>query len=161
MKEKMKAEDVPFLTRREIEALAIKPFLDAFAAELGWEKTLDIAGQVIDRLSRESGKEFALQNQDHLPAAVRDQLLSHNDAGDCDNRLQDEGPYHVTVYTVDCEYVRMYERIGLKDLGYLLSCRRDEGYYDGMGENVGMVRQGTLMQGCPVCDFRVEFDQKR
>ena len=71
----MKVEDVPYLVRREIEALAVKPFLDAFAQELGREKTLEIAGRVIDRLSRESGKEFALQNQGDLLGAVRDQLL--------------------------------------------------------------------------------------
>ncbi|MBR3391579.1 MAG: L-2-amino-thiazoline-4-carboxylic acid hydrolase [Firmicutes bacterium] len=151
----MKVEDVPYLVRREIEALAVKPFLDAFAQELGREKTLEIAGRVIDRLSRESGKEFALQNQGDLLGAVRDQLLSHNDAGDCDNRLQEESADHVTVHTFDCEYVRMYERIGMKDLGYLLSCRRDVGYYDGMDENMSLERKGTLMQGCDVCDFRV------
>ncbi|MBR5429045.1 MAG: L-2-amino-thiazoline-4-carboxylic acid hydrolase [Firmicutes bacterium] len=157
MKEQIKIEDVPWLVRREIEALILKPFFDAFAAELGREKTLEIAGSVIDRLSREAGEDFARQHQDGLLAAVRDQLLSHNDAGDCDNRLQEETEDHVTVHTCDCEYVRMYERNGLQDLGYLLSCRRDVGYYDGMGEGVRLVRQGTRMEGCEVCDFRVEI----
>lgn len=155
----MQIEDVPYLVRREIEALALKPFLDAFARELGQEKTMEIAGAVIDRLSEEAGREFAAAHQDDLLDAVRDQLLAHNEAGDCDNRLQDEGPDHVTVHTCDCEYVRMYERNGLKDLGFLLSCRRDIGYYEGMGENVHLVRRGTRMQGCPVCDFRVELKQ--
>ena len=31
--------DVPVLLRREIEALMVKPFLDAFEKELGHEKT--------------------------------------------------------------------------------------------------------------------------
>ena len=145
--------DVPWLVRREIEALMIAPFLDAFSEEFGRDRTMEIAG-------RESGKayaeEMALKQEENLIPAIRDQLLSHNIAGDCDNRVMEETGDHVTVHTCDCEYVRMYERIGLKDLGYLLSCRRDIGFYDGMERNLRMVRKGTRMESCDVCDFRIE-----
>lgn len=35
--------DVPIILRREIEALMVKPFLDAFEKELGHDKTYEIA----------------------------------------------------------------------------------------------------------------------
>lgn len=158
---KMTIDDVPGLLRREIEALCIKPFLDAFAEEIGKEKTMEIAGRVIDALAREAGRQFAEQIDGDMLAAVRDQLLSHNTAGDCDNRLREQSDDHVTVDTVDCEYVRMYERIGMRDLGYLLSCRRDVGYYDGIDSRMHLVREGTKMQGAPICDFRVEMNKKQ
>ena len=158
--EKMTIDDVPGLVRREIEALCIKPFLDAFAEEIGKEKTMEIAGAVIDKLAWEAGRQFAKQIDGDMLAAVRDQLLSHNTAGDCNNRLREEADDHVTVDTVDCEYVRMYERIGMRDLGYLLSCRRDVGYYDGINSRMHLVREGTKMQGAPICDFRVEMDKE-
>ena len=152
--------DVPWLVRREIEALMIAPFLEAFSAEFGREKTLEIAGKVIDRLAAESGRAYAeemdLKKDETLSPAIREQLLSHNIAGDCDNRLVEETEDHVTVHTCDCDYVKMYERIGLKDLGCLLSCRRDVGFYEGMGLGLRLVREGTRMEGCDVCDFRVE-----
>lgn len=152
--------DVPFLIRREIEALMIAPFLEAFSAEFGHDKVMEIAGNVIDRLALESGKAYAeemnLKEDETLIPAIREQLLSHNIAGDCDNRLVEETEDHVTVHTCDCDYVRMYERIGLKDLGCLLSCRRDVGFYEGMEKNLRLVREGTRMEGCEVCDFRVE-----
>lgn len=157
---KMTIDDVPGLVRREIEALCIKPFLDAFAEEIGKEKTMEIAGAVIDKLAREAGRQFAEQIDGDMLAAVRDQLLSHNTAGDCDNRLREQSDDHVTVDTVDCEYVRMYERIGMRDLGYLLSCRRDIGYYEGIDSRMHLVREGTKMQGAPTCDFRVELDKE-
>ena len=152
--------DVPWLVRREIEAIMIAPFLDAFAEEFGRERVMEIAGEVIDRLARQSGKEYAeqmdLPEDGDLIPAIREQLLSHNAAGDCDNRLIEETEDHVTVHTCDCDYVRMYERIGLKELGPLLSCRRDVGFYEGMEKNLHMVRKGTIMQGYEVCDFRIE-----
>lgn len=157
MAEKMKIGDVPGLVRREIEALCIKPFLDAFAEEIGRERTMEIAGQVIDRLAWESGREYAAGIDGDLLLAIRDQLLSHNAVGDCDNRLIEENGDHVTVHTVDCEYVRMYERIGMRDLGYLLSCRRDVGFYEGIDSHMRMVREGTRMEGREVCDFRIEL----
>ena len=51
--------DVPVLLRREIEALMIKPFLDAFEKELGHEKTMEITKKVVQELAREQGKEYA------------------------------------------------------------------------------------------------------
>ena len=152
--------DVPCLIRREIEALMIAPFLEAFAEEFGREKVMEIAGKVIDKLAVESGKAYAeemhLKADETLIPAIREQLLSHNEVGDCDNRLVDETEDHVTVHTCDCDYVKMYERIGLKDLGCLLSCRRDVRFYEGMGLGLRLVREGTRMEGCEVCDFRVE-----
>lgn len=160
MTEKMRVSDVPGLVRREIEALCIKPFLDAFAEEIGKERTMEIAGKVIDRLAWESGRDYAAQIDGDFIPAIREQLLSHNAVGDCDNRLVEECADHVTVHTVDCEYVRMYERIGMRDLGYLLSCRRDVGFYEGINSRMHMVREGTLMQGCDVCDFRIELEDE-
>ena len=160
MEKTMSVSEVPWLTRREIEALMIAPFLEAFAEEIGRERTLEIAGRVIDRLARESGSAYAaemeLEEDENLIPAIRRQLLSHNESGDCDNRLIEETDDHVTVHTCDCAYVRMYERIGLKELGWLLSCRRDIGFYEGMEKALRLVRKGTRMGGCEACDFRVE-----
>ncbi len=154
----MTVNDVPGLVRREIEALCIQPFLEAFAEQIGWERTMEIAGQVIDRLAFQAGQDYAQALDGDLLDAVRDQLLSHNQAGDCDNRLVEQDEHHVTIHTVDCAYVRMYEQIGMPELGYLLSCRRDVGFYQGISPHLRLVRQGTRMQGCSVCDFCIQSD---
>ena len=51
--------EVPTILRREIEALYIAPFLDAFAKELGWEKTKEIAVAVIGGIAEQAGKDAA------------------------------------------------------------------------------------------------------
>ena len=159
MAEKMKISDVPGITRREIEALFIKPFLEAFTKEIGKERTMEIAGEVIDRLAWESGRDYAAQIDGELLPALEKQLLTHNDVGDCNNQLIEKDQKHITVHTTDCEYVRMYQRIGMMDLGYLLSCRRDIAFYKGISSRVQMIRKGTLMQGYDVCDFHIELEK--
>ena len=48
--------DVPIILRREIEALMVKPFIDAFEKELGHEKTYEILKKV--RNMRSSSEEM-------------------------------------------------------------------------------------------------------
>ena len=45
--------DVPIILRREIEALMVKPFIDAFEKELGHEKTYEIVEKVIAEIAFE------------------------------------------------------------------------------------------------------------
>ena len=49
----------------------------------------------------------------------------------------------------------MYERLGMKELGTLLSCQRDANLFKGYNPDYEFVRTMTIMQGCPTCDFRV------
>lgn len=46
------------LKRREIEARILKPVLEAFAQELGWERTVAILRQVVVAIARQQGKEL-------------------------------------------------------------------------------------------------------
>ena len=51
--------DVPIILRREIEALMVKPFIDAFEKELGHEKTYEIVKKVIFDKAFKEGQEYA------------------------------------------------------------------------------------------------------
>ena len=51
--------DVPVILRREIEALMIKPFLDAFEKELGHEKTYAIVESVVQDIAKAQGADYA------------------------------------------------------------------------------------------------------
>ena len=51
--------DVPIILRREIEALMVKPFIDAFEKELGHEKTYEIVKKVIFDIAFKEGQEYA------------------------------------------------------------------------------------------------------
>ena len=41
-----------------------------------------------------------------------------------------------------------------RNLGYCLSCCRDEAFIAGFNPSITLTRTQTIMEGAPVCDFR-------
>lgn len=152
--------DVPVLLRREIEALMIKPFLDAFEKELGHEKTYEIVEELIKDIARKQGADYAkmLNGNDLESMLAQEEAWTANDALELENVVEDD---HILYQTIKrCAYVDMYERIGMKDLGYTLSCLRDEHFYSGFNDEMTMSRTKTLMTDDDCCDFCFKFSQK-
>jgi hypothetical protein len=52
----------------------------------------------------------------------------------------------------------MYARLGLADLGGLLSCSRDAAMIDGFNPAIEFHRTQTIMQGASHCDFRYHVE---
>lgn len=57
--------EIGVLKRREIEARIIAPLINAFAAEFGRERVIEIAKQVIVEIARQQGKALAGQVGKH------------------------------------------------------------------------------------------------
>lgn len=153
--------DVPVLLRREIEALMVKPFLDAFEKELGREKTYEIVEKVIAEIAFEQGKEYAeLLGGNGIDALMgQAEAWSSNDALDMQMYVENETDCYSPVKR--CAYVDMYERIGMKELGKVLSCLRDEFFYQGFNPEMEMCRSKTLMDGGDCCDFCFKFPKEQ
>ena len=153
--------DVPVLLRREIEALMVKPFLDAFEKELGHEKTYEIVEKVIAEIAFEQGKEYAeLLGGNGIDALMgQAEAWSSNDALDMQMYVENETDCYSPVKR--CAYVNMYERIGMKELGKVLSCLRDEFFYQGFNPEMEMCRSKTLMDGGDCCDFCFKFPKEQ
>ncbi len=49
---------------------------------------------------------------------------------------------------------KMYEEMGARDLGFLLSCNRDFAMFEGLAPELRFTRTQTLMEGADFCDFR-------
>jgi len=153
--------DVPVLLRREIEALMIKPFLDAFEQELGHEKTYAIAEKVVQEIAKAQGAEYVevLGGNDAAALKRQEEAWTAGDALEVENDLSEDGT--VLKQTIRrCAYVDMYERIGMKELGAMLSCMRDEYFYAGFNPEMEMTRTKTLMCGGDCCDFCFKFPKK-
>ena len=153
--------DVPVLLRREIEALMVKPFLDAFEKELGHEKTYEIVEKVIAEIACEQGKDYAVVLGGNGIDALMGQAesWSANDALDMQMYVENETDCYSPVKR--CAYVDMYERIGMKELGKVLSCLRDEFFYQGFNPEMEMCRSKTLMDGGDCCDFCFKFPKEQ
>jgi hypothetical protein len=53
-----------------------------------------------------------------------------------------------------CQYAELYAKEGMKDLGFCLSCCRDEPFARGFNPRIKLLRTQTLMEGASHCDFR-------
>ena len=114
----------------------------------------------LQELAREQGKEYAKMFGRNDAEALHEQeeAWTANDALEIESKVTDG---HILEQTIKrCAYVDMYERIGMKNLGYMLSCMRDEYFYGGFNPDMVMTRSKTLMTGGDCCDFCFNFPKQ-
>ena len=148
---------IAILTRRRIEAGIAGPLARAFIKEIGEEKTLKIFRRVIEALAFENGV--------HLAKAAGGNSIAHLAEGLGAWVKGDAYEMEVleltdTVYNYDitrCRYAEMYEELGMRDLGLILSCGRDFAFIKGFNPKMKLVRTKTIMEGCDCCDFRISM----
>jgi hypothetical protein len=147
------------LRQREIEAGVIAPLIRAFAAEVGEARAHEILAGVIRELARQAGCAAA--------AAARGNDLAH--LKQAVEAWKADGALELTVLRDDagvlefdvtrCKYAEMYHRLGLADLGPVLSCQRDGAMIEGFNPAIAFTRTQTIMQGATHCDFRYRKSQ--
>ncbi|MDP6667428.1 MAG: L-2-amino-thiazoline-4-carboxylic acid hydrolase [Dehalococcoidia bacterium] len=146
------------IDRRRIEAMVLGPMLRAFQDEFGVEKTNEIATNVITRLAREQGAEFA----EGIGANGLEDYAANKDAWRRQGALEvdvlksDSREYSFDV--TRCKYAEMYADLGYGDLGEIFSCTRDFEFLAGFNPEVKLSRTQTIMQGAPHCDFRYSLE---
>jgi predicted hydrocarbon binding protein len=154
-----KIQQVDILTRREIEALVVKPILRAFMDKLGREAVLDILQPIIEELAHQSGQAAArLAGGDGIEDFVKAmEAWSAGDAYDFKVIRQTSEAYDWDV--TRCAYADMYRRLGMEDLGYHLSCARDFAMVKGFNPKMRLKRTKTCMEGAERCDFRLRLEK--
>ena len=147
--------ELPLLDRRRIEAGVLVPIIRAMQAEFGEETVNAVVGETIRKLAREQGEQARRgKNIDSMAA-----LAEH-----FENGTLREGSLIVDIVENDdarfgfnvtrCKFMEMYEEMGARDLGFLLSCNRDFAMFEGMAPELAFGRTQTRMEGAPHCDFR-------
>ncbi len=142
------------LKRREIEARLLKPIVEAFAQELGWDRTLAILRQVIIEIAHQQGAQLAQSmggnSLNHFAASLAN--WQKDDAMQIEVLDQTEDQFSFNVHR--CRYAEMYRALGMETLGSLLSCSRDQALIEGFNPEIQLTRTQTIMEGAPYCDFR-------
>ena len=143
---------LPLLQQREVEAGVIAPLFRAFAAEVGEERAREIVGGVIRELAKQSGCAAAAHGNDlaHLKEAV----AKWTEGGALELTVLRDDAEAFEFDVTRCRFAEMYARLGLADLGGLLSCARDAAMIDGFNPEIAFQRTQTIMAGAPHCDFR-------
>jgi hypothetical protein len=53
----------------------------------------------------------------------------------------------------------MYEEMGLRNIGHLLSCRRDADFCKGYNAAIKFERNQTIMKGATHCNFWLKLEE--
>jgi hypothetical protein len=149
------------LERREIQAPLMVRLIEEYIDELGYDKAMQVASAAIREDARATGKSMALKfggnSTQELLQVVR-QVWAEGDAlvyeilEQTDSRLS----FNVT----RCLFAELYDRLGVKQYGYCLSCNRDESLINAFNPRMNLVRTQTIMQGAKICDFRIIVEEK-
>jgi hypothetical protein len=147
-------ESLSLLTRREIEALIVSPIVDEFVQEFGRDRVLGLLGTAIERIAQEQGARLAeVAGGRSLQLFARAlEMWKRDDALRIEMLEQTENRLFFNV--VRCRYAELYRRLGMAELGSLLSCNRDFALIKGFNPDVVLTRTQTIMDGARYCDFR-------
>jgi predicted ArsR family transcriptional regulator len=150
---------VDILTRREIEAGVIGPLFEAFAAEVGREQALEILRGVIQQIARQQGAELAQQTGGNSLAQFTTALDAWKQGDAMQMELLEQNEDRLSFNVTRCRYAEMYHRLGIPELGRILSCGRDFALMEGFNPQIHLTRTQTILEGAPCCDFRYERDR--
>jgi hypothetical protein len=147
-------KEIDILTRREIEARIAGPICNALIIEYGKDKTFALLEPVIRNIARESGKELAnIIGGNSLTDFEKTMAIWGKDNALHYDILEREND-QLAINVNKCRYAEMYTELGLRDVGYLLSCARDFAMIEGFNSKIQLKRTQTIMEGCSYCDFR-------
>ena len=150
---------ITLLQRRGIEAEVLIPLIRRLERELGRERAHAVARDAIAAIAREQGRVVheALQRDDL--EGFREVRDSWGGAGgDLTIEPVRTDAEHLDFNVTRCRFAELYERLGARDLGFLLSCSRDFTLSQGYSARLHLRRTQTIMEGALFCDFRYTID---
>ena len=146
------SEQVGVLTRREIKARTLKPFIAALSERFDRAHIEGILAEVVREAARENGAAMRAQSGHLTRFAAAWEPWFRGGALEIDEleRTSERWSFNVT----RCRYAELYRSLGMSDLGATLSCNRDAALIEGFDPDVSFKRTRTLMAGASHCDFR-------
>jgi hypothetical protein len=147
--------DIPILEQVKIQARALVPLIKALQAELGEERANAIVRNALGELYRSYGEKWwRTRGSPDLGTSMASAFdgFAAGDALDYEVLKQTSEAFEVNVTA--CRYAEFYKKLGVPELGFLLTCSADFEMAEGYGANVQLKRTQTIMQGASHCDFR-------
>ena len=145
---------LPLLQQREVEAGVIAPLVRAFAAEIGEERARAILARTVEQLARQAGCAAAERLGGNALSHLKQAVEKWTEGGALELTVLRDDAAAFEFDVTRCRFAEMYRRLGLADLGPLLSCNRDAAMVEGFNPDVTLTRTQTIMQGATHCDFR-------
>lgn len=142
---------------REIEGLIAVPLIRGFMEECGGQKAMVRAGRVIQDLAREAGCKASETLGSNSLSDLASLMESWSDGGLLVEEILEKTNRTYFFNVTRCRYSELYEDLGIREFGYTLSCCRDEPFIKGFNPLIKFQRTQTIMEGAPICDFRLSL----
>lgn len=155
MKEDKHRSEISHLQVREVQAPLVSALLKGFIEEIGQDKTFEIASKVIKKDAILSGKTLAEAfsgNSLEVMLRIVQEVWAKDGTMEIENISIDENSLSFDV--TRCRYAELYQKLGIQNLGHLMSCSRDFPFMDGFNPKIKLNRTKTIMEGHAICDFR-------
>jgi hypothetical protein len=146
--------EIGVLQRREIEARILAPVLDALGQAFGKDAVLEITRRAIADIARRQGRELAEQLGGNDLVDYSESLEPWTRNGALELRVLNQSQTRLDFDVTRCQYAELYHRLGLAELGSILSCNRDASFIEGFNATIQLDRTQTIMQGASHCDFQ-------
>jgi len=146
---------ISHLKRREIQAPIAACLIRGFARVTGQDKALEVATAAVQADAMMAGKiiaeKYGGNTMKEMGRVVRE-MWAEDDAMTI--HFLEETGQNLSFYVTRCGYAEFYEKAEMKELGFCLSCCRDEAFAKGLNSQMKLLRTQTIMQGSSHCDFR-------
>ncbi len=147
--------EITHLKRREIQAPIAACLIRGFARVMGRDTAVEAATTAIQADAMMAGRVMAEKyggnTMKELSRVVREIWLE-DDAMTI--HVLEETERRFSFDVIRCRYAEIYEKAEMKELGFCLSCCRDEPFTRGFNPRMRLLRTQTIMQGASLCDFR-------
>jgi hypothetical protein len=147
--------EISHLQRREIQAPIAACLIRGFARVIGQDKALEVATAAVQADAMMAGRimaeKYGGNSMKELACVVRE-VWAEDDAMTI--QILEETKQNLSFDVTRCRYAELYEKAEMKELGFCLSCCRDEPFTKGFNPRMKLLRSQTIMQGSSLCDFR-------
>ncbi len=157
-------QEISIIEKRKAQAEVIKPIYEEMVSTLGKTKAKKILKNAIIKNAIDEGRVLREKsNKTSSKNNVIDQFIEvfenwkTGGALEINEIKKDNEIYHFDV--TRCKYAEMYSKLGIKELGGILSCNRDSNFSKGFDKNLILERNQTIMEGSSCCTFRYKLEK--
>jgi hypothetical protein len=144
------------LKRREIQAQFFAFLIRGYINALGRDRAMQLASSAIREDAMQTGRNMVEKyNGNTLSELLKvvKEVWAEGDSLEFD--IQEQTGQKLSFNVTRCQYAELYDRLGMEEYGFCLSCNRDEAFFQGFNPRMKLMRNQTIMQGAKTCDFRI------
>ncbi|HCU80948.1 MAG TPA: hypothetical protein DGN60_07265 [Chloroflexi bacterium] len=155
----MTNDKLTLLERRTLEAQAIAPIIRAFTEVVGIDTAKEVLQKVNKDLGRESGCQLTTTSGNDSLMALAEEIATWSEDGSLEVEITEKTDRTYIFNVTRCKFAEKYEELGVRDLGYALSCCRDMTFVEGYNPKIKLRRTQTIMEGNSFCDFHYVMEE--